>query len=155
MCFQSIGCRAGLSARPRQSRFGSGPGSGVRFQGDDSSVTLSLPSRAAATCSASPATVNHVTVSSPRNPNPLARDQLRAGPPRHRDALKPDAAALRIKNGGKWSPRAPCFVITVPLVSLYSAPPSFSSRRLRVNIGKRPARFCPNGYNIPSSRLRS
>lgn len=150
MCFQSIGCRAGLSARPRHSRLGSGPGSGVRFRGDDSSVTVSLPSRAAATCSASPATVNHVTVSPPRNPNPLARD-----PPRHRDALKPDAAALRIKNGGKWSPRAPCFVITVPLVSLYSAPPCFSSRRLPVNIGKRPARFCPNGYNTPSSRLRS
>lgn len=111
------------------------------------------PPRAAATCSASPATVNHVTVSSPRNPNPLARDP--PGLPRHRDPLKPDATALRIKNARKWSPRAPCFVITVPLVSLYSAPPSFSSRRLRVNIGKRPARFCPNGYNIPSSRLRS
>lgn len=155
MCFQSIGCRAGLSARPCQSRFGSGPGSGVRFQWDDSSVILSLPSRAAATCSASLATVNHVTVSSPRNPNPLARDPLGPGCLGTETRLKPDAAALRIKNGRKWSPRAPCFVITVPLVSLYSAPPSFSSRRLRVNIGKRPARFCPNGYNIPSSRLRS
>lgn len=142
-----------LSPRSRQSRFRSRAGSGVRFQGDDSSVILSLPSRAAATCSAWPATVNHVTVSSPRNPNPLARDP--PGLPRHRDTLKPDATALRIKNARKWSPRAPCFVITVPLVSLYSAPPSFSSRRLRVNIGKRPARFCPNGYNIPSSRLRS
>lgn len=125
-------------------------------KGDDSPGHLipPPPPRAAATCSASPATVNHVTVSSPRNPNPLARDPP-PGLPRHRDPLKPDATALRIKNGGKWSPRAPCFVITVPLVSLYSAPPSFSSRRLRVNIGKRPARFCPNGYNIPSSRLRS
>lgn len=155
MCFQSIGCRSGLPARSRQSRFRSGAGSGVRFQGAHSSVILSppRPSHAATTCSASPATVNHVTVSSQRNPNPLARDP--PGLPRHRDALKPDAAALRIKNGRKWSLRAPCFVITVPLVSLYSAPPSFSSRRLRVNIGKRPARFCPNGYNIPSSRLRS
>lgn len=81
------------------------------------------PSPCTGTCSASPATVNHVTISSRRNPNPRARSVRARAAASAQDMLKPEATALRIKNGRKWSLRAPCFVINVPLVSLYSTPP--------------------------------
>lgn len=81
------------------------------------------PSACAGTCSASPATVNHVTISSRRNPNPPARSARAHAAASAQDMLKPEATTLRIKNARKWSPCAPCFVINVPLVSLYSAPP--------------------------------
>ncbi len=77
------------------------------------------------TCSASPATVNHVTISSRRNPNPHARSVGAQAAASAQDMLKLEAMALRIKNARKWSLCAPCFVINVPLVSLYSAPPLF------------------------------
>lgn len=69
--------------------------------------------------------------------------------------LKPEATALRIKNGRKWSPCAPCFVISVPLVSLYSTPPLLLPSVCLSQYREKPARFCPNGYNIPSSRLKT
>lgn len=81
------------------------------------------PSSRAGTCSASPATVNHVTISSRRNPNPRARSIRAQAAASAQDMLKPEATTLRIKNIRKWSLCAPCFVINVPLVSLYSAPP--------------------------------
>lgn len=81
------------------------------------------PFSCADTCSASPATVNHVTISSRRNPNPRARADRVQAAASAQDMLKPEAMALRIKNARKWSPRTPCFVITVPLVSLYSTLP--------------------------------
>lgn len=82
------------------------------------------PFSRADTCSASPATVNHVTISSRRNPNPRARSvPAQKAAASSRDVLKPEAMALRIENARKWSPCAPCFVISVPLVSLYSTPP--------------------------------
>lgn len=81
------------------------------------------PFSCAGTCRASPATVNHVTISSRRNPNPRARSVRVQAAASAQDMLKPEATALRIKNVRKWSLCAPCFVINVPLVSLYSAPP--------------------------------
>lgn len=81
------------------------------------------PSSCAGTCSASPATVNHVTISSRRNPNPRARSVRVQAAASAQDMLKSEAMALRIKNARKWSLCAPCFVINVPLVSLYSTPP--------------------------------
>lgn len=55
------------------------------------------PSLCAGTCSASPATVNHVTISSRRNPNPRARSVRALAAAPAQDMLKPEAAALRIK----------------------------------------------------------
>lgn len=81
------------------------------------------PSPSAGTCSASPATVNHVTISSRRNPSPRTRSVHAQADDSTQDMLKPEATALRIKNARKWSLSAPCFVISVPLVSLYSTPP--------------------------------
>lgn len=97
---------------------------------------LIRPSPCSGTCRASPATVNHVTISSRRHPNPHARSAgcKQAAPAQ--DMLKPEATALRIKNARKWSLCAPCFVINAPLVSLYSAPPLLLPLCVRVNIGK-------------------
>lgn len=81
------------------------------------------PASRTGTCSAPPATVNHVTISSRRNPNPRARSVRARAAASTQDMLKPEATALRIKNARKWSLCAPCFVINVPLVSLYSTPP--------------------------------
>lgn len=94
------------------------------------------PSACTGTCSASPATVNHVTISSRRNPNPHARYVRARAAARAQDVLKPEATTLRIKNARKWSLCAPCFVISAPLVSLYSTPPLLLPRCVRVNIGK-------------------
>lgn len=55
------------------------------------------PSSRAGTCSASPATVNHVTISSRRNPNPRARSVRAQAAASTQDKLKPEAATLRIK----------------------------------------------------------
>lgn len=81
------------------------------------------PSSRTGTCRASPATVNHVTISSRGNPNPRARSVRAQAAASAQDILKPEATALRIKNAWKWSLCAPCFVISVPLVSLYSTLP--------------------------------
>lgn len=139
MCFQSIGWRSGLWVQARQSSLQSGGwGSVAPHQRKRVLGHLILPptSPHAGTCSASPATVNHVTISPWRNPNPCARSVRTQAAASVQDMLKPEASALRIKNGRKWSPCAPCFVISVPLVSLYSAPPLLSPLCVWVNIGK-------------------
>jgi hypothetical protein len=112
------------------------------------------PSLRASTCSASPATVNHVTISSRGNPNP------RADPPGAgccTNSRHVETRGYGIKNQKRWKvvPMRGlfCHQCSISVTLFCAAPPSplivFES------ISGKPARFCPNGYYTPSSHLKS